>query len=85
LRKKAKVIPLPTDDSWKSLTFGELHEYIKTDPRARVEFYSYETKDGRVVQEGVVHFKDLHKSGPFEVVAAAVRAMLIPQRRRKSA
>ena len=84
-RRAAKVVPLPTDDSWKSLTFGEVHEYMKTDPKAQLELYSYTTKDGRVVQEGVVHFKELHKSGPFEFVMNAVRTILIPTRRRKSA
>ena len=82
---RAKVIPLPTDDSWRSMTFGELHDYMKTDQKASIEFYSYKTRDGRVVQEGTVHFKDLHKSGPIEFVADAVRRALIPTRKKRSA
>jgi len=85
MAKRAKVIPLPVDDSWRDVTFGELHEYMKTDPKAQLEVYSYKTKDGRVVQEGVVHFKDCHKSGPFEFVMDTVRRVLIPTRKKRSA
>lgn len=84
-RTAAKIIPLPTDDSWRSVTFGELHDYMKTDQKAHIELYSYKTKDGRVVQEGIVHFKELHKSGPFEFVMDSVRAVLIPAHKRRSA
>ena len=81
----SKVTKLPINDEWKSITLGELKEYMETDPKAYLEVYSYKHKDGTIAQAGTVHLKDHHRSGPFEWVMSTVRAALIPARKRKSA